>query len=75
MLFLKLFEKHIFVVFIYGASLLPSFARWFDIWNQINAVNHHTDTQLKTPVNTKQTVKLKKLIDCHMLSVELDATD
>jgi len=27
------------------------------------------------PVNTKQTVKLKKLIDCHMLSVERDATD
>jgi len=26
-------------------------------------------------VNTKQTVKLKKLIDCDMLSVELDATE
>ena len=26
-------------------------------------------------MNTKQTVKLNKLIDCHMLSVELDATD
>jgi len=28
-------------------TLLPTFAVWFDIWNQIDAVNNHTDTQLK----------------------------
>ena len=31
--------KNVFLFFfLYWASLLPSFALWFDIWNQINAV-------------------------------------